>query len=213
MVRFRGWAVFGRDGIREVIGRPGVLQGVMRWVLIGLAIALVLGIGWVAGGRRLTTLIDRMRTVRITSLPVTPLVYRDHSLYIGQHPVGLWVDLTMRRDSLNRLVVSNGGKEFTLGPAKDGGELAAEPGDEVSFTIDHSLVSWPTPLEMNFMTGASPSWKRYLYYQLAWKKQAGARMEIVWRYEQWFYSVHGWSGLGGMSSLQPTGLLRFEIRN
>jgi len=185
----------------------------MRWVLIGLAVALVLGIGWVAGGRQLTALIDRVRTVRVTALPVPPLSYRDHSLHIGQHPVGLPVDLSARRDSLNRLVVSSGGKEFTLGPSKDGTEFAAESGDEVSFTVDHSLVSWPTPLEMNFMTGAAPSWKRYLYYTLAWKKQAGARMEIVWRYEQWFYSVHGWSGLGGMSSLQPTGLLRFEIRN
>jgi len=80
----------------------------MRWVLIGLAVALVLGIGWVAGGRQLTALIDRVRTVRVTALPVPPLSYRDHSLHIGQHPVGLPVDLSARRDSLNRLVVSSG---------------------------------------------------------------------------------------------------------
>ena len=101
-----------------------------------------------------------------------------------------------------QLVLHKGGSSFIFGPRAGtvpGGDdvipaFAAGPGDETSVTVDRSLLSWPAPFELNFMTGVSPSWQRYLYYRLAWQKPSGARLSIVWRYRQDYYSVGGWDG-------------------
>jgi hypothetical protein len=58
---------------------------------------------------------------------------------------------------------------------------------------------------MNFMTGHSPSWKRYRYYTLRWAKASGERLEARWRYEQWYYSSDSWSG--NMTGKALTGLV------
>src|SRR5205823_14758117 len=59
--------------------------------------------------------------------------------------------------------------------------------------------------DLNFMTGHSPSWKRHLYYQLLWKKTSGAKLEMLWRYEQYFYPGNGWAS-GFMTHEGSTGL-------
>ena len=60
------------------------------------------------------------------------------------------------------------------------------------------------------MTGQSPSWKRHLYYRLIWKKQNGAKLEMIWRYEQYFYPGDGWAS-GMMTREGVTGLIRVDI--
>jgi hypothetical protein len=77
--------------------------------------------------------------------------------------------------------------------------------------LSWSALSWPTPLDLNFMTGHSPSWKRHHYYQLTWKKPSGANLEMLWRYEQYFYPGSGW-GSGFMTREGSTGLIRVDIR-
>jgi hypothetical protein len=47
-------------------------------------------------------------------------------------------------------------------------------------------------LETNFMTGQTPSWRRHLYYRLSGKKASGARLDMLWRFEQGFDTVNGW---------------------
>ncbi|MGE5326410.1 MAG: hypothetical protein ACM3NO_05180, partial [Deltaproteobacteria bacterium] len=89
------------------------------------------------------------------------------------------------------------------------GALTPEPGDEVSLTVKRSFMSWPTPFEMNFMTGHSPSWKRHVYYHLRWKKRSGASLEMAWRYEQWYYGSLGWSN--GMMASPGTGVIACKI--
>src|SRR5262249_34099515 len=85
-----------------------------------------------------------------------------------------------------------------------------EPGDAVAFVAERSLLAWPTPLDLNFMTGHSPSWKRNVYYRLSWRKPSGATLDLVWRYQQWVYD-----GAGGASPAMPeqgaTGLIRGRI--
>jgi hypothetical protein len=81
------------------------------------------------------------------------------------------------------------------------------PHDEVTYTAERSLLSWPTPLAMNFMTGWSSSWRRHIYYRLVWKQHSGATLEMVWRYEQWYYRRQGWSS-GTMTNGASTGLIR-----
>jgi hypothetical protein len=90
--------------------------------------------------------------------------------------------------------------------------LATVPlaGDDASIEIRRSILNWPTPFEVNFMTGHSPSWKRHLYYRVRWKKSSGASLEMIWRYEQFFYPGNGWAS-GFMTHEGSTGLIRVNI--
>lgn len=115
------------------------------------------------------------------------------------------------------LILRAGGNAFPLGPRigppdKSGRPdiaFAPEPGDQVSFTVARSLLSWPTPLDINFMTGQSPQWRRNLYFRLAWRKPSGAALSMGWRYEQWFYVADGWSRY--MTHEGATGLVDLRI--
>ena len=60
------------------------------------------------------------------------------------------------------------------------------------------------------MTGQSPSWKRHIHYRLLWKKPSGAKLEMLWRYEQYFYPELGW-GSGFMTREGSTGLISVDI--
>jgi hypothetical protein len=60
------------------------------------------------------------------------------------------------------------------------------------------------------MTGQSPSWKRHLYYRLSWKKVSGAKLEMLWRFEQYFYSGDGWAN-GFMAHEGSTGLIHVDV--
>ena len=191
----------------------------------GALAAAVLAVAWVFGGRQVTLFLDRFFTVRIVSLPVTPLTYYSGTFQIGERTQGIVLgnyqrlDLRIDSDSRGGLVLSNGGKSFPLGASTIesdmiGGPryvLAPGPGDQITYTIERSALSWPTPFDFNFMTGVSPSWKRHLYYRLLWKSANGARLRVSWRYEQWFYQETGWSSLGGMTSLQSNGQIQMDI--
>ena len=83
--------------------------------------------------------------------------------------------LTLYGDE-NQLHLSTCGMSFTFGPLlettrDDVGRLvfafAPEPGDKVSFTLQRSLLSWPTPFEVNLMTGGPvASWRRHLTFSV-----------------------------------------------
>jgi hypothetical protein len=45
-----------------------------------------------------------------------------------------------------------------------------------------------------------------------WKKSSGATLEMLWRYEQYFYPGNGWAS-GFMTRQGSTGLIRVEIKN
>jgi hypothetical protein len=114
----------------------------------------------------------------------------------------------------DQLALAAGGKVFAFGPPRSEAEnLVASPpaGDDASVTIQHSILSWPTSFDFNFMTGQSPSWKRHVYYRLLWKKPSGAALQMLWRYEQYFYPSNGW-GSGFMTREGSTGLVKVDIR-
>ena len=115
--------------------------------------------------------------------------------------------------SLLRFVIESAGHSIALGRLGDslGREPAVKPeaGDKAHFTIERSIWSWPTPLDINFISGHSPSWKRHLYYRLVWEKPTGGRLEMLWRYEQYFYD--GWAS-GFMTRQGTVGLIRVDIR-
>ena len=84
----------------------------------------------------------------------------------GYHQVA-----TFAIDTHDKLWLSAGGRSLALGSRAgtlSGGDgpipaFAAEPGDKTSVTVERSWLSWPTPLETNFMTGQTPCVYRKLY--------------------------------------------------
>jgi len=195
----------------------------LRSILIRGAIALAgVALAWLVGARQLSLLLDRLFTPRLYALPVSSLSYSLDTLWIGQFPLDLQTDVRVSSvsiscESRNRVVLSSGGRFFAMGvctgrDTKGTGEFKFIPdsGDNVSLVVDRSIVSWPTPLEMNFMTGQSPSWKRNVYYRLAWNKASGAKLVMVWHFEQGFYPNGGWTS-STMTREGSTGLLQVDV--
>ena len=174
------------------------MEAVRAHILRAATIAAGLAILWLFAGRRISLVLDRVATVPYQTLPASPLFYDGTSFHIGEQSLeDKPYDVHVQSGSL----LSSGGRSFPLAP---------EPGNETSFTVRRSLLSWPTPFETNFMTGHVSSLRRHLYYQLVWKKRSGAKLEMVWRYEQWFYSTDGWTS-GTMTHENSTGLIQVEI--
>jgi hypothetical protein len=197
----------------------------VRFLIRPLVIGLALGLIWVMAGRQFTLLLDRFMTIGHASLPVGPIQYDGGGFAIGQFQMtfgsidNLRFDLYLNSDHLNRVVLSSGGQSFVLGPRTNPVDPSGRPeidftpeaGDELIFIRARSPLPWPTPFEFNIMIPHSPWWKRYVYYRLLWKKHSGARLEMLWRYEQQYYAASGWSQPAMMWNSQ-TGLLRIDIR-
>ena len=194
----------------------------IRSAILLAAIAAILLL-CVLGGRYICLALDRFATAPMESHPI------DHITYDGNEVGGTFeiagsffstqgvnskpFPLTLRFNSQNEFVLMIDEKRFAFGPVSERtGRLRITPafGDQVSFEIRRSLLSWPTPFDINFMSGHSSTWKRNLYYHLRWKKPARQNLEMVWRYEQYFYSRDGW-GTGFMTREGGTGLVRVKI--
>ena len=198
----------------------------MRRILITLAILVVCIVAvsatWIFRGRQLSLFIDRFDTIETDSARINSIVYEGSGtggiLHINDLALGLndkngpTPNIGTTKD--NQLGLAAGGKVFPFGPPRSEAEnLAAVPpaGDDAFIRIHRSALSWPTPFDLNFMTGHSPSSKRHIYYQVIWKKPSGAKLEMLWRYEQYFYSGEGWTS-GFMTREGSTGLIRVDIR-
>jgi hypothetical protein len=188
---------------------------------------------WVGAGERISLVLDRFKTVRIASLPMRPLsayngkegTYYAGAFFIGKEEMPTskmsdWMPfpLTVQED-VSHLVLLTGGKSFRFGPLvattrDDVGRVVfafvPDPEDKASFTLERSLISWPTPFEVNFMTGGPvASWRRHLVYRLLWRKRSGARLEVVWCYRQDFIPSEGWKEVWPSAI---AGLIRVDIR-
>jgi hypothetical protein len=198
----------------------------MRKVLITLAILVVFFIAilatWIFAGRQLSLFSDRLGTIEIASSRIESVVYEGSGNGGILHVNDLALSLNDRNGPApnigttkdGQLGVADGGKVFPLGPLRSEAEnLAAVPpaGDAAFIEISRSILSWPTPFEFNFMTGQSPSWKRHLYYRIHWRKPNGVMLEMLWRYEQYFYPGNRWAS-GFMTHEGSTGLIQLDIR-
>jgi hypothetical protein len=197
----------------------------MRKILITLAIlvAFIVAVSasWIWGGRQISLLLDRFGTIEMTSSRINSIAYEGSGTGGTLHVNNLGLSLNDRNDPApsigttknDELGLASGGKVFAFGPARsEADNLAVVPptGDDAVIEIRRSVLSWPTPFETNFMTGHSPSWKRHLYYRLVWKKHSGAKLEMVWRYEQYFYPGNGWAS-GFITYKGATGLIQLDI--
>jgi hypothetical protein len=198
----------------------------MRKFLITLAILVgciaAVSAAWIFGGRQLSLFIDRYRTIDTASTRINSITYegsgtggvlRVNELALSLNDTdGHSPNIGSTKD--DQLALAAGGKVFAFGPPRSEAEnLAAVPpaGDDAFIEIRRSVLSWPTPFDFNFITGHSPSWKRHIYYRLLWKKPSGAALEMLWRYEQYFYSGNGW-GSGFMTREGSNGLVEVDIR-
>jgi hypothetical protein len=198
----------------------------MRKFLITLAILVgfiaAVSAMWIFGGRQISLFIDRYKTIETASARIDSITYegsgtggilRVNDLALSLNDTsGPSPSIGSTKDG--QLALAAGGKVFAFGPPRSEAEnLAAVPpaGDQAFVTIRRSALSWPTPFDMNLMTGQSPSWKRHVYYELRWRKPSGATLEMLWRYEQYFYATNGW-GSGFMTREGSTGLVEVDIR-
>jgi len=197
----------------------------MRKILITLGVLVLAVVAilatWIFGGRQLSLFLDRFGTLQTASSRVNSLVYEGSGtggiLHINDLALGLndrnGPTPNIGTTKNGQLALANTGKVFAFGPPRSEAEnlaTAPPPGDDAFIQIRRSVLSWPTPFDFNFMTGHSPSWKRHLYYRLVWKKPSGAKLEMLWRYEQYFYPDNGWVG-GFMTNGSSTGLVQLDI--
>src|SRR5215475_2078796 len=197
----------------------------MRKILITAAILIAFIIAILASyifeGRQISLLLDRFGTIEMTSGRIQSIAYNGRGTGGTLRVNDLELSLNDRNDPApsigttknDQLGLANGGKVFAFGPVRTEEEnLATVPptGDDASIQVRRSILIWPTPFEINFMTGHSPSWKRHVYYRLIWKKPSGAKLEMLWRYEQYFYPGNGWAS-GFMTYKGSTGLIRADI--
>ncbi len=204
-------------------GRHRVERSVRSFLIRGSIAVILLAVLWFFTSRWCSLLVDQFYTPRLATLQSTPLGWNGVWFQFGSGWAGTsWTSpdpddkpvATLKVDAGDHLVLLKDGNSFVLGSRAgtlSGGDgmipaFAADPGDTTSVTLERSLLSWPAPFEINFMTGYSPSWQRYLYYRLSWKKPSGAQLNIIWRYRQNYDAVNGWQGQGAKE------LIQIEIR-
>ena len=193
-------------------------------ITLGILVAFVIAIlaSWIFAGRQISLFLDRFGIIEMTSARIKSIAYEGS----GTGGILRVNDLALSLNDRNgpspnigttkndQLGLADGGKVFAFGPPRLGAEnLATVPpaGDDAFIEIRRSILSWPTPFDLNFMTGQSSSWKRHLYYRLLWKKPSGANLEMLWRYEQYFYPGNGWAS-GFMTREGSTGLIQVVIK-
>ena len=193
----------------------------MRKLLIALFLVIILAAVWLWRGRDLSILIDRFYAVATSSRSIKTIAYEgsgtagllhvdDVALSLNEIVLGgSQPSIGTTKDS--QLALSFNGRVFPLGPASGDNLTAIVPADDMAFVaIEHSAIPWPNFFEMNFMTGNSPKWKRNIYQKLSWKKPTGAKLEMLWRYEQFYYQQDRWTD-ALMTRPGATGLIRVEI--
>jgi hypothetical protein len=202
----------------------------MRLVLIGAGVVAALALLWLPTARLISLLVDRAFTVPTGNAPASPVGWDGVDLRLPGAPISSLTlegpapayaqvaTVTVGPD--HRLVLTTQGRSIVLGAAAgamvDPGStppvsiplFAAESGDVAQFSFQRSWLSWPV-FELNFMTGRAPSWRRSFYYRLTWTKRSRQRLELLWRYEQGFYTHTGWGAPGETGG--ATGLIRAEI--
>jgi hypothetical protein len=209
-----------------------LLRRIILRTLLVIAALAVLGLGWILGGRHLALFLDRFGTVEVSRVPVTQFGYdgaeKGGLLRVGSGMLGTTgldhqpFPLRIALEAKNKFVLTTSGKSFLLGelvtvaPPQNSGDsgggflIQPEKEDEISLIARRSFLSWPTPFDFNFMTGHAPSWKRHYYHQLIWNKRSGPKLEMLWRYEQYFYAADGWTE-ANMTHEGTTGLIKVEI--
>ncbi|MFL6514210.1 MAG: hypothetical protein ACJ8M1_04230 [Chthoniobacterales bacterium] len=203
----------------------------MRKLLVGLLAIFLLIAGaaafWIFEGPNLSVFCDRFGTVHETSEQIQSITYEGDgsggilhadqiSLSLNSSVAPLHVP-SVGSTKDGQLGLASAGKVFPFGRVAEARDevnnamtASVPPGDAARVAVSHSYLSWPTPFKVNFMGGGSPSWKRHSYQRLTWTKPNGSKLDMLWRYEQYFDSENGWTSPTMMREGE-TGLIKVEI--
>ena len=196
--------------------------------LIGICVIVLAA--WIVGGRRFTRLLDRFITLDAQHIPVTSMQYDGGGMRLNGltltfastnnllGDIKVFADRKLSADRAGHAVLLANGQQFTLGPCTAGPDPSGRPelafvadsDDQISILSSRSLLSWPTWFEFQILGGRSPWWRRYVYYELLWKKSEGHTLEMRWRYEQQYYSGTGWTEPNMMWN-SDTGLVSLQM--
>ncbi len=197
----------------------------MRRILITLLVVVTMSILWLWRGRDLSMLIDRFELIETRSRPIKTLAYEgsgiggilrvdDLALNLNETCLGQQQpNVGTSKDGF--VALSFDGIVFRFAPGMPGSDTITTivpTDDSATVSIQHSALAWPNFFEINFMTGKAPLWKRHIYQRLVWKKLTGAKLEMLWRYEQYFYPEDRWTE-AFMTRPGSTGLIRINISN
>jgi hypothetical protein len=195
-----------------------------RDIAVTALIAVAAFVAWYIAARPLALIVDSVSTRPLSSSSHARIGWNGSYLLIDSEVLDNEdpdnrIALNLRVDSSGRLVATAHGKSLALG-RRDGivananekdPAYVAGPGDRIVFTRAKSWLIWPTWFDFNFVTGHSPSWKRFSTYRLVWKKPSGATLDLTWRFEDWYYpDFDGWTG-ADMIGENSCGLVRVEI--
>jgi hypothetical protein len=205
-----------------------MLRKLLAAIFVIVLLASAAGTIWLLKGRQISRFIDRHGIAITSSEEIRSVRYEGNGaggvLYVNQTALGLnTVVPPLQPPSVGsskdgKLALAAGGKVFPLGllPKQDDNatdvlSAVPDPGDDAQIRIGHSKLGWPTTFDMNFMTGASPSWKRHSYQRLSWTKSNGMKLEMLWRYEQNYDTANGWTS-PTMIREGESGLIKIEIK-
>jgi hypothetical protein len=204
-----------------------IVRRILIQVAIVIALLAAMSILWIFAGRQLSLWLDSFGTADVKTLRLSSVIY-EGAVTGGAFRIGDMIlptsapdnrpfPINIQSDAHGGFVLTKDAKAFPLGKPRDenasaGRQFVPDPGDELVLTTKKSVLSWPTPFDFNFMTGQSPSWKRHLYYRVRWKKPDGAKLQMIWRFEQYFDSSNGWTS-GFMTHEGSTGLIKVDIEN
>ena len=192
----------------------------MRKILIVLVVIVTMSILWIWRGRDLSMLVDRFKTRDGVSTSITSIQYEDAETggRLTFLPYGFRLNLAVAEPRVglphigstkdNQMALANAGKVFVFGPLQSPDTVALAANlpatDMASIVWKDSLFAWPNP---KFMINRLPLWNRNRYWHFICKKENGARLELVWRFEQHFDSH------ATMTNYDAPGLIRVEISN
>jgi hypothetical protein len=197
-----------------------------KFLLFAAFVALLIGLlcVWLFAGKQIVLQLDRFRTEQISIRPFRTLTYEGDGNGGVLHLDDVSASLNETGEGAQQphigttpdgqLALSYAGQVFSFGQLPKETDRLSVPvpaTDQASFELRRSLMPWPNLFEVNFMTGNTPRWKRNRYQHLIWQKQSGARLDIWWRFEQFYYVNDGWVD-GDMSDPGLTGIIRIEIK-
>src|SRR5437762_2235957 len=153
---------------------------IRKFLIVGTVVLLLvaaIAAAWIFAGRQLSLYLDKFGTVEVTAEQITSIRYEGNGvggiLHVNQSALSLAPAAadrsvpTVGTTKDGQLALATEGKVFAFGPLPKTGndtadilETSPQPGDDAKISLRHSGLSWPTPFEMNFMSGQSPSWKR-----------------------------------------------------
>jgi hypothetical protein len=116
----------------------------LRTIIIRSAIVVVVAlIAWLLGARQLSLMLDRLVTVPLYALPVSPIAYSPDTLWIDKlsfnfTPAAQPIEVHVVCDAANRVTLTSGGQPFPMGICTRSPQYASEfdftadAGDKVS---------------------------------------------------------------------------------